>query len=126
MCRRFDSAPAHFGPPDSTKEYPPVAGGFFISSFLSNPGTRRGGRDVWGRHSGARGSILGSCTRLRGRRGAVCVRAGTRGWEALEGRVFLSAIPAADVTGRHVFYNNSGLDGFGTQAAAADDGAIAT
>lgn len=46
--------------------------------------------------------------------------------EPLEPRVFLSGAPTAQVTARHVFYNNSTYDGYSVAADAADDGAVAT
>jgi beta-glucanase (GH16 family) len=47
-------------------------------------------------------------------------------FEALEGRRLLSATAAAEVVGRHIFYNNSAFDGGSVAADPADDAAVAT
>ena len=60
---------------------------------------------------------------LRRRGGGFCA-CGSR-WELLEARRLLSGTPAAEVVGRHVFYNNSVFDGNDFGAGAADDAAVA-
>src|SRR3954452_18065199 len=50
MCRRFDSAPAHFGRLKASRNIPRCRGifSFPISSFLPNPGRAPGGKEVGG------------------------------------------------------------------------------